>query len=669
MESLAAVGRQVLDTIPGTVGHPGEVAWPITTQIQLLEGIQITTTDQYLWLVIVGGLLAFFMAWGIGANDVANAFATSVGAGSISLKWAIALASVMEFSGAVLMGAHVTGTVRSGIMNVNYFDPVQRVDGQSTGALNGPEVLMIGNVVALLAAGSWLVIATALEMPVSTTHSIIGSFIGIGLAYRGGDAVVWLSKGEGVDKLKGVVGVIASWFISPLLSAVFSIAIFLIVRHGVLRRKNPAKLALLTAPIWYFLAFTITMFFIVYKGSPQLKLDKKFSVGESVGISIGTGLLAALVSWFTVLPFQRKMLEKWEEEEIEKMKNPEMVKQKTKTAQALERIGVNIEVDMDHEITEKHTAIHENSEKFDPKAERVFSWMQVFTAAFDSFSHGANDVANAIAPFSTVYGLYNNGGVISARSNSKFSEDGTYSGGGSLNGQEFSEGDTVPNGESFCGKIDDTSYYNCIPRFSFLTGASEGASQSSFDFYDSDGAFESSGNTCFSDCAPGCFAKYKEGKAAVPVWILALGGAGIVLGLSMWGYRIIAAIGKKLTKITPSRGFSIELGAACCVLLASRLGLPVSTTHCQVGATLGVGLAEGKLSTINWMQFALIFVGWVATVVLCGLFSAGMFAFVTLSPYKFAVPQFLAYCPGQQTFYYDAASNGFRGIVCSGLTG
>eukprot|EP00186_Timspurckia_oligopyrenoides_P002664 CAMPEP_0182450798 /NCGR_PEP_ID=MMETSP1172-20130603/43374_1 /TAXON_ID=708627 /ORGANISM="Timspurckia oligopyrenoides, Strain CCMP3278" /LENGTH=669 /DNA_ID=CAMNT_0024648521 /DNA_START=111 /DNA_END=2120 /DNA_ORIENTATION=+ len=669
MESLSAVGRQVLDTIPGSSGNPGEVAWPISSDIQLLEGIQIPTTDQYLWLVVVGGLLAFFMAWGIGANDVANAFATSVGAGSISLKWAIALASVMEFAGAVLMGAHVTSTVRKSIMNVDYFDPVQRVDGEGTGALNGPEVLMVGNVIALLAAGSWLVVATALEMPVSTTHSIIGSFIGVGLAYRGGRAVVWLSDGDGIDKLKGVVGVVASWFISPLLSAVFAIVIFLVVRHGVLRRSNPAKLALLTAPIWYFLAFTITMFFIVYKGSPQLKLDKRFSVGESVGISIGTGLLAGLVSWFTILPFQRKMLEQWEEAEIEKMKNPGAIKEKTKTAQALERIGVNIEVDMDQTITEKHNAIHENSEKFDPKAEQVFSWMQVFTAAFDSFSHGANDVANAIAPFSTVFGLYNNGGVISARSNSKFGEDGTYSGGGSLNGQDFADGDNVPNGESFCGEVDGTSYFNCIPRFSFLTGAGEGASESTFDFYDSDGVFESAGNTCFSSCAPGCFAKYKEGKATVPIWILAMGGAGIVLGLAMWGYRIIAAIGKKLTKITPSRGFSIELGAACCVLLASRLGLPVSTTHCQVGATVGVGLAEGKLSTINWMQFGLIFVGWVATVVLCGLFSAGMFSFVTLSPYKFAVPQFLAYCPGQQTFYYDAASNGFRGIVCSGLTG
>jgi len=641
----------------------GEADWSSIisqTSFSLADGTQVVTTSFYLWVVVVGGLLAFFMAWGIGANDVANAFATSVGAGSISLKWAIVLASICEFLGAVLMGAQVTSTVRKSIIDVDFFDPTTDV-----GAMNGPEVLMIGNLTALLAAGIWLLIATSLELPVSTTHSIIGSFIGVGLAYRGGRAVVWLSDGSGVKKLKGVVGVIASWVISPLLSGIFAIIIFLLVRTLVLRRRNSAKLALATQPIWYFLAISITVFFIIYKGSPHLKLDKKFSVGEALGIAFGTGALAALVAWFTVIPYQRKMLEAWEVEQLEKIKNPTAGGiEKTKTAKALERIGINVEVDLDERLEEKHTAMHENSEQFDQKAEQVFSWMQVFTAAFDSFSHGANDVANSIAPFSTIFFLYENDGNISNVSTNEFEEDVTAS-----DGTQFAEGDTVPDGDSFCGMVGDTEYFNCEARFAYLTGAPSSLSPETFTFYNDAGEVTSTGNECYSSCNPGCYASYSAGKSSVPIWILAMGGAGIVLGLAMWGYRIIAAIGKKLTKITPSRGFSIELGAAVTVLIASRLGLPVSTTHCQVGATIGVGMAEGKLNTVNWKQFIMIIGGWIFTVVFCGFLAAGVFIFATLSPYKFAVPQALSYCPGQQLFYFDEGANAFRGFVCSGITG
>jgi len=106
------------------------------------------------------------------------------------------------------------------------------------------------------------------------------------------------------------------------------------------------------------------------------------------------------------------------------------------------------------------------------------------------------------------------------------------------------------------------------------------------------------------------YAVYNSQKQEVPLWILAMGGAGIVVGLAMWGYRIIVAIGMKLTKLTPSRGFSIEVGAAVTVILASRVGVPVSTTHCQVGSTLGVGMVELKGNTVNWKQFFGIAVGW-----------------------------------------------------------
>ena len=120
-------------------------------------------------------------------------------------------------------------------------------------------------------------------------------------------------------------------------------------------------------------------------------------------------------------------------------------------------------------------------------------------------------------------------------------------------------------------------------------------------------------------------------KSEVPIWILILGGAGIVAGLATLGYKIIASIGVNLVRVTPSRGFTIELGAAIVVLIGSRLGIPLSTTHCQVGSTVGVGVLEGKKG-INWKLFMEVFAGWVLTLVVAALVAAGFFWFAVGTP-------------------------------------
>ena len=140
----------------------------------------------------------------------------------------------------------------------------------------------------------------------------------------------------------------------------------------------------------------------------------------------------------------------------------------------------------------------------------------------------------------------------------------------------------------------------------------------------------------------------------------------------MWGYRIIVAIGVKLTKLTPSRGFCIEIGSAITILLASRVGLPVSTTHCQVGATMGVGLIEFNTSAVNWKQFLFIACGWAFTVVFTGVLSAGLFALIVHSPMEInAVTEgdmrVLNYCPGDELFQYLRDEQKFQGIGCSGF--
>lgn len=629
------------------------------------DAIQINSVSNYYWIVVVGGILAFAMAWGIGANDVANAFATSVGAGSLNLKWACVIAAVMEFTGALLLGGNVSDTVRKKIIDPDVFDP-----NQQNGALNGPEILMTGFLVALMAATIWLVIATYLSLPVSTTHSIIGALVGVGIAYRGKDTVNWWEGDDFKKKLKGVVGVILSWLISPLLSAIFAVLFFVIVRTLVLRRKDPVRNGLIFMPLFYGFAVALAVFFIIYKGDSRFDIAEELGVGPCIGIALGTGLGVAIVSAFTIVPLAKRHLARWDARQKEAQENPEAAAKKAekskKVDDALRKVGVNVSIA--EELEDDVIRIHESAEPFDERAEQLFTWIQIFTAAFDSFAHGANDVANAIAPFASIYQLHRNHGVISGPETAEFESDGRFTG-GERGGDSFEEGDDLPNHAAFCGKDAGTEYFQCssTPAFPFLQPTSEDAENRTFDQYDDSGNLEGNG-VCHTGCNRGSYSSFDSLKQEVPLWILAMGGAGIVLGLAMWGYRIILAIGVKLTKLTPSRGFSIEIGAAITVLIASQIGIPVSTTHCQVGATMGVGLVEGKKSTVNWKQFLFICLGWVFTVVFTGLVSAVIFLVITRSPQNFsATASRLTYCPGQRLFVYDQSSNQFRGISCAGV--
>lgn len=654
--------------------------WPLPAAAAggyaLLDGVRVNSVADYRWMVFLGGFLAFAMAWGIGANDVANAFATSVGAGSLTLRSACIIAAVMEFLGAMLMGNNVTDTVRKKIIRVeifdttNYFDPEK--PNELFGAANGPEVLMTGFLVALISATTWLILATYLSLPVSTTHSIIGSLVGVGLAFRGSAAVIWVSGGTGLSALKGVAGVVASWVISPLLSAIIAILVFLLVRHTVLRTKNPVRNGYLFLPLFTMMTIAIAIFFIIYKGSPKLKLADRFSIPEAVGIALGTGTGVAILSWWLVIPQIKRLVDRWEAREIEKMKNPEAFEDPTtgdNVNKALAKVGVNLNID--EELADDVVRMHDNVEKFDPKAEQLFTWLQVFTAAFDAFAHGANDVANSIAPFASIFALHKEKGMISEPLDtpSTFDNDGTYSGGASVTTAltgPFKKGDAIQNGKSYCGAVGNKQYFACQDRFPYKQGGM--GAPVNFSLYNETGAWQKEAQ-CFEECQPGTWASYKTKKQDVDLWILALGGLGIVLGLAMWGYRIIVAIGVKLTKLTPSRGFSIEIGAAITVIIASRLGLPVSTTHCQVGATMGVGLVEFKGNTVNWKQFGYICLGWVFTVVLTGAFAAALFSLLIRTPRAYSARQPFkpTHCPGQNMFVFDPVENGFRGISCSGV--
>lgn len=487
---------------------------------------------EYQWLVITGCLFAFAMAWAIGANDVGNAFGTTVGAKTITLWQACIIAAIFEFSGSVLLGGEVTRTIAGSITSPQVFDDV-------------PEVFAYGMLCALIASWLWVTVATYLELAVSTTHSMIGAIIGFGLVHGGSSAITWYDHSSQFPFVRGLLPVVISWFASPVVAGCAACVMFLINRTLVLRRAGSHEVALWAFPPLVLVTITVNVFFVLYKGADSY-LDR-WGAGKAAWVSAAAGTACALltVPFLCWIKFCRKKLidqrlsgtntevpelavtsKDWRMEEEPKSRWQRFFKWIT--------YSLTVDVHEDLYKDERVTAMHSAAEVFDPRAEEVYKYLQVFSSCCVSFAHGANDVANAIGPLAGIWYVYNHRAVSSSTS--------------------------------------------------------------------------------------------------TPKWILALGGAGLVIGLATYGYNIIKVLGVKMAKITPSRGYCAEMATALTVSMASVYGLPVSTTHCIVGAEAGVGLVEGFASGTNWLLLAKTMSAWAATLAIAGVFAGGLFAFGLHTP-------------------------------------
>ncbi|XP_040180903.1 sodium-dependent phosphate transporter 2 isoform X2 [Rana temporaria] len=240
--------------------------------------------DEYLWMVIVGFIIAFILAFSVGANDVANSFGTAVGSGVVTLKQACILASIFETTGSVLLGAKVGETIRKGIVDVNLYN-------------NSVDLLMAGEVSAMVGSAVWQLIASFLKLPISGTHCIVGATIGFSLVAIGTHSVQWMQ----------LVKIVASWFISPLLSGLMSGALFLLIRYFILNKEDPVPNGLRALPVFYAATIGINVFSILFTGAPLLGMHT-FPVWATALISVGVAILFALVVWFFVCPWLRKKI-------------------------------------------------------------------------------------------------------------------------------------------------------------------------------------------------------------------------------------------------------------------------------------------------------------------------------------------------------------------------
>ncbi len=220
-------------------------------------------------LITMGAVFGLLMAFGIGANDVANAMGTSVGSKALTIKQAIIVAMVFEFAGAFLAGGEVTSTIRKGIIDAST-------------VTNTPELLVFGMLASLLAAGIWLIVATYFGWPVSTTHSIVGAIVGFAAVGIGMEAVQWGKVGS----------IVASWVVSPVISGTIAFAVFTSVQNLILNTDDPLKNAKKYVPVYMFLAGFVIALVTLFKGLKHVGV--KFEVMTSIGIAMGFGLLVTL---------------------------------------------------------------------------------------------------------------------------------------------------------------------------------------------------------------------------------------------------------------------------------------------------------------------------------------------------------------------------------------
>jgi PiT family inorganic phosphate transporter len=231
--------------------------------------------------LIVGAGLALYMAWAIGANDVANAMGTSVGSGALTIGGAVVVAGLLEFAGAFLAGGHVTDTVRKGMLDAVLVE-------------QNPQLVLYGMLAALASAGTLLIVATKFGLPVSTTHSIVGAIVGFGSVGLGVDAVAW---GK-------VAQIVASWLTSPLIGGVLAFLIFNLIRAVVLDRDKPIDELGKIGPFFFFFVFFIIGLVTLFKGLKNLKLD--LDLPQAFAASLALGIVGGLIGKIVITRAMRK---------------------------------------------------------------------------------------------------------------------------------------------------------------------------------------------------------------------------------------------------------------------------------------------------------------------------------------------------------------------------
>lgn len=505
------------------------------------------------------------------------------------------LAMVTEFVGAVALGNRVTNTIKNGIISIKRFN-------------GNPGSLMLAMAAAEFGSASWLAIATSVGYPVSTTQTIVGALIGVGFAAD--SPVTWEWKSGSVSQ------VAASWFIAPLLAGCFAAIVFSTIKFGVLERSNPFALGMMAIP--FYLAFTcavLALFMVVE--APSAPSLEEFGAGKAVGIVLGVFFGILLLAYVFVRPYLHRRLVKGDS----RIKfyhiplGPLLMRDDPPLYLPAKADGVIVidyyenaystkDSSVEHlSDSEKDVAISTSLEKANPLVvptarNRIVTPEERFLAPSKHLP--------AVHP-SRLYG---------------FLKYFLFQG---VTRDCVSHEDPRLQATHARCKVYDNRTEHLFTYCQVLSAMLMSIAHGSNDVANAIGPWAATYSTWR--------ANEVATKVPTPVWMLVI--AGFLLGAGFWffGFKIIRALGNRITQMSPSRGFSTELGAAITVLLASRVGLPVSTTQCLAGATVGVALMNFDVRAVNWRQILFIFSGWILTLPCAGLLSGLVMAMALNAPH------------------------------------
>ena len=538
---------------------------------------------------------------------MSNAFATSVGSGALTLRDAVAIAAVCEFSGAVMMGGAVTETIRKGIAHVTAYE-------------REPEVLMYGMMCVLLAVGLWLVAATKLGFPVSTTHSTVGAVVGMSMVAEarppctGGARPRERSRGSRGGEDHPLVGVFAH----------------LERRRGggpVRRAPRPraaprgsARAALVAFPVIVGLTAVLNAFLLLSKGTATRGGTGEWAIGTMTGVCFGVGA-GALVAAAALVPALRRRAAAFEE--TAKAKYAERARRASEGGAAS---SARVSLD-DPARGETESCADTVRVSIDGARNGVWPRRDSFTSfqgGLGTSKPSASDSERSDAPSSTA----------TEEERLAAEEEERREFGCHYGLREWAMARMTPSYELTTEKVvagDSRAVRDVHARAERFDAKAEMLLTYLQVFTACVDSFAHGANDVANACGPfaaiwGIYTTSETGHdMRVPLWVLVIGGCGLVIGLASLGVNIIKQIGMRLSKITPSRGLCIELGAAIVVLVGTKFGVPLSTTHCQVGATTGVALLEGS-GGVNWKLLARVVFGWAITLAVAALAAAAFTA-------------------------------------------
>lgn len=599
---------------------------------------------QYDYIFAIGTFFALLDAYNNGANDVANAWATSVSSRSISYRQAMVLGTVFEMLGAILVGARTADTIKNGIIPNSAF----RGDAG---------VQMLAFTCALAGASSWVMWCTRHSAHVSSTYSLISAVAGVGIATVGASKVQW-----GWNNGKGLGAIFAGLGMAPAISAGFAATIFLLVKLVVHVRRNPVPWAVWTSPFFFLIAGTICTLSIVYKGSPRLGLNKKkptYIAAVVMGTGGGVAVLAALffVPFVHAKVVKKDYTLKWYHfflgpllfsrpapADADKALVPDyaVVQHKDLPDQTPATLVAPSEISddkIDRDLNPMpELALH--SPQLPPANAEAYTYQELMKQGEERFHAKLRQGRGPLGWAMRFLHDHPMGpGMIYELKNLKIalSRIPAQITVGALYGMHYDihaaqsgihgtpEGERMERVYSYAAK-----YPNEVEHtYSFvqiLTACTASFAHGANDIGNSVGPWA----VIYGAWHTGNAA---QAKAPVPVWQLAVLSATISVGLVTYGYNIMKVMGNKITYHSPSRGTSMEMGAAITVLLFSQFSLPVSTSMCITGATVGVGLCNGTFKAVNWQRVGLLGISWIATIPIAGLLGGLTFGIIGNAPH------------------------------------